>query len=420
MIKKYFSPAMISLSILVLLFTIFKAEIVFEGKKMYYYKYYYFASLSLIIFSILTFFLSDKIKQYMLIVGLSVLSVLYIFEFFLSSAAYKKITEISRSEVYEKLINETDKRVSLTIGPGNFLKDELDVFPLSGMSNALTIHCDENGYMSMYNSDRYGFNNPDKEWDKSSIKFLLTGDSFTGGACVNRPHDIASVLRKKTSEGSITLGYGGNAPLIEYAALREYVNKNVNIENIVWLFTEGNDVEGLYHELDNEILIKYVLDDKFTQNLINKQDQVDQIVKNYIANKRHELNQKKFHEQESLKNKTKLFFKLYYLRNAIIKPTAGNDLKNILKLANKFAIENNSKFSLVYLPAMERYSGIYYRDANYKALKTMTNDLGIKFIDIHKNIFQKEEDPLLLFSKFGHYTIEGYEKIADLILKNTK
>ena len=356
----------------------------------------------------------------MLIVGTSVLSILYIFEFFLSYASYKKITEISRSAVYEKLINETDKLVSLTIGPGNFLNDELEVFPLSGMSNALTIHCDENGYMSMYDSDRYGFNNPDKEWDKSSIKFLLTGDSFTGGACVNRPHDIASVLRNKTSEGSITLGYGGNAPLIEYAALREYVNKNVSIENIIWLFTEGNDVEGLYHELDNEILIKYILDDKFTQNLIYKQDQVDQIVENYISNKRHELNQKKFHEQESLKNKTKLFFKLYYLRNAIIKPTAGNDLKNILALANKFAIENNSKFSLVYLPAMERYSGIYYRDANYKALKSITSDLGINFIDVPKNIFQKENDPLLLFSKFGHYTIEGYEKIADLILKNTK
>lgn len=195
MIKKYFSPAIILFSILVLLFTIFKAEIVFEGKKMYYYKYYYFTSFSLIILSILTIFLSEKIKQYMLIIGLSVLSVLYIFEFYLSTAAYKKITEISRSTVYEKLINQTDKRVSLTIGPGNFLRDELDVFPLSGMSNASTIHCDENGYMSIYNSDRYGFNNPDHEWDQKVTEYLLVGDSFTLGNCVNRPNDLASNLR---------------------------------------------------------------------------------------------------------------------------------------------------------------------------------------------------------------------------------
>ncbi|MDC0642011.1 hypothetical protein OAP15_00565 [Candidatus Pelagibacter sp.] len=420
MIKKYFSPTILGFSILILVFTIFKAEIVMEGKKIYYYKYYYFASLSLIIFSISTFFISEKIKQYMLIVGISILSVLYVYEFFLSNAAYKKVTEISRSEIFEKLTKESDKRISLTIGPGNYLEDKLDLYPLSGLSNSLTIHCDENGYMSMYDSDRYGFNNPDEEWDKTSIKFLLTGDSFTGGACVNRPHDIASVLRTKTSAGSITIGYGGNAPLIEYAALREYVNKQVDIENIIWLFTEGNDVEGLYGELKNEILIKYVLDDKFTQNLIRKQDQVDKIVKNFISEKRHELNQKMRHEELALKNKIKLFFKLYYLRNSIIKPTAGDDLKNILKLAKQFADENNSKFSLVYLPSMERYSGIYYSNGNYKALSSMTSDLGINFIDVHKNILQKEKDPLLLFSKFGHYTIEGYEKISNLILKQTK
>ena len=69
---------------------------------------------------------------------------------------------------------------------------------------------------------------------------------------------------------------------------------------------------------------------------------------------------------------------------------------------------------------MERYSGIYYSNANYKALSSMTSDLDINFIDVHKNILQKERDPLLLFSKFGHYTIEGYEKISNLILQQTK
>ena len=45
-------------------------------------------------------------------------------------------------------------------------------------------------------SDRYGFNNPDYEWDKEKIDFLLVGDSFVHGACVNRPYDIASQMRK--------------------------------------------------------------------------------------------------------------------------------------------------------------------------------------------------------------------------------
>ena len=53
----------------------------------------------------------------------------------------------------------------------------------------------KNGYYSIYESDRYGFNNPDDEWDVGEIEYLLVGDSFTHGACVNRPNDIASVLR---------------------------------------------------------------------------------------------------------------------------------------------------------------------------------------------------------------------------------
>jgi hypothetical protein len=67
---------------------------------------------------------------------------------------------------------------------------------LGGISYAETIHCNENGYYSIYQSDRYGFNNPDTEWDSEEIEYLLVGDSFTHGRCVNRPNDIASVLRQ--------------------------------------------------------------------------------------------------------------------------------------------------------------------------------------------------------------------------------
>ena len=71
------------------------------------------------------------------------------------------------------------------------------LFPLSGQSNSETILCNENGYYSIYQSDRYGFNNPNEEWDKKEIEYLLVGDSFTHGACVNRPNDIGSQLRKR-------------------------------------------------------------------------------------------------------------------------------------------------------------------------------------------------------------------------------
>ena len=48
--------------------------------------------------------------------------------------------------------------------------------------------------MSIDKPDRFGFNNPDDEWDKK-IDILIV-ETFAQGACVNRPNDIASVIRK--------------------------------------------------------------------------------------------------------------------------------------------------------------------------------------------------------------------------------
>ena len=46
---------------------------------------------------------------------------------------------------------------------------------MSGFSNSKTIYDNENGYYSIYQSDRYGFNNPDNEWDSNETEILLVG-----------------------------------------------------------------------------------------------------------------------------------------------------------------------------------------------------------------------------------------------------
>ena len=105
---------------------------------------------------------------------------------------------------------------------------------MSGISNSKTIYDNENGYYSIYQSDRYGFNNPDNEWNNKEIEFLLVGDSFTHGSSVNRPFDIASQLRKLSNKSVLNLGYDNNGPLIKYATLREYLEPN--IKNIICVF----------------------------------------------------------------------------------------------------------------------------------------------------------------------------------------
>ena len=136
---------------------------------------------------------------------------------------------------------------------------------MSGIANSKTIHCNENGYYSIYESDRYGFNNPDNEWDQNEIEYLLVGDSFAHGACVNRPHDIASILRILSKKSVLNLGFSSNGPLMEYATLREYLNSNV--KKVLWLFY-NNDIQNLESELSlNTQLKNYLKDLTFTQNL---------------------------------------------------------------------------------------------------------------------------------------------------------
>ena len=51
---------------------------------------------------------------------------------------------------------------------------------MSGVSNSKQFIAMNNGYYANYLSDRYGFNNPDEEWDKKGlVEYLLVGDSFT-------------------------------------------------------------------------------------------------------------------------------------------------------------------------------------------------------------------------------------------------
>ena len=92
---------------------------------------------------------------------------------------YDKRTKI---EVYKNL-KKKYPNLTVQIIPKHYAINHQDknFMPLSGLSNTKTLFCNEEGYYSMFESDRYGFNNPNTEWDKNEIEFLLVGDSFTMG-----------------------------------------------------------------------------------------------------------------------------------------------------------------------------------------------------------------------------------------------
>ena len=415
-----------AVSITLLIYVFYKSEIIHAGNKRLYYAQYYVLSLTFIILSLVSFFL-DKNKK----INLILILISFFFSFYLIEGIiinkyffYKKFDLRDRYQVYKDL-KKVNKNIILTIDPHNYIKKKnLDFFPLSGISNLETIHCNENGYYSIYQSDRYGFNNPDSEWEKKEIDYILVGDSFLHGACVNRPNDVSGVLRKHYKKNVLNLGYSGSGPLIEHATLREYFPK-LKVKNIIWVYFEGNDQTDLINELNNSILKKYITDVNFNQNLISKQTYINK------------LNEIHF-EKELIKTKKERiinFFKLGNLRNIIqpvkgykeksvtIQPKPSKEFIKILKFSKKLAEKNNSNFYFLYLPDFFRYSEIKSDDNDYKKneIIKIINELNINLLDFHSEIFSKTSNPKSFFpyEKNNHYTPEGYKILAKYIFDKT-
>ena len=445
LIKK-FSPAILIISFFLLIYTFYRSEILYNGAQREYYYNYYLISLALIFFSLITFFISQKIKEYLIISIVSLIASLYFFEGYLTlrelkeqhskdqplakqlykNQVEKKWDTRTKIKIYQDL-KKINPEITISVGPQNYLNKSKPLFPLSGISNSETIYCNENGYYSIYQSDRYGFNNPDEEWEKKEIEYLLIGDSFTHGACVNRPNDIASVLRTLSKKSVLNLGYSSNGPLIEYATLREYLKTNV--KKILYIYYEGNDLSDLENEKRNNILIKYLQDLDFTQNLKFKQNEIDSLLSNLIKEKKSELKSEREKERERQNFKFKLinFIKISYTRYLIMRipaqlltPAPAPEFKKIIQLTKELTNKNNSKLYFVYLPQINRYKTPYY-NRNYNLIKNIVTELKIPFIDVHKEVFEKEQIPLKLFPfKEAHYNVEGYKKVAETIYKLTK
>ena len=100
-------------------------------------------------------------------------------------------------------------------------------------------------------------------------------------------------------------------------------------------------------------------------------------------------------------------------------------LEQILFLSKNLAIERKSDFYFVYLPSVDYYfKNKQFPDKSFyfSEIRSIINKLDINFIDIHKEVFEKEKDPkkLFPFDLPGHYNIEGYKKVAETIYKFTK
>ena len=336
-----------------------------------------------------------------------------------------KLDKRSVYEVYKTEVNKGNK-IYPWMGPAVLFN--IDKFlPLSGISNSQTIFCNETGDWKIYESDRYGFNNNNSNYDKR-IEVLIIGDSFAEGSCVDYENSFQGYFSRK-GYNSISLGKGGNDALLSFAILKEYI-KIIKPKKIIW-FHYVNDIEDtralLKDDNKKKIILKYLNNKDYNQNLFDRQNEVDEyLIKSlneYVPNL-----ERRYHGKLSFRySKFVKILSLYNLRQLINSnfeiieiDMYENELKFFsiaLKETIKLVKKNDTKFLFVYLPWQNRYT--IGREHHLKRnVLNEVNILGVNLLDIHP-VFWNTENPLKYYNYNNvHFNKDGFKLISEEIIKN--
>ena len=402
------------------------------------------------------------------LLGLSIIFSLSIVEIFLSSL--KSYQFDLRGLENKKILNNHIEKKNLSFDKRTLLevykdlKRKKNYFPkvtpsikfdniltFANISNSQIIACNEIGKYTIWKSDRYGFRNRDELWEKEKLDIILLGDSFTNGSCVESNQNISGNLIKNHSKKIINLGISGTGPLDQYAILKEYT-KNLNAKYLILIFYEGNDYRSLnLTKKMQPILYKYLENDGFSQNLISKQKIIDENLKNLINQKEIEAAKNNYKNYDLKVNifdyfNFSNFYKFTNIRNlasgiivnkfetvAELRIFSNNHIKNktfsiIIDKLKEYGRSKNSELILVYMPSVERYGKEYNKisrirlnklDYIYKSITEIFKDKNVRYIDLKKDLFDKNVDQRYLFplelSGYGHLSKRGYFEVSKVI-----
>ena len=420
------------LSVLFLIFFVYKEVNANDDLKGYYITHAYFFLLLIVILLIITF-VAKKVQTYFFILFFSFVLSLYLFEGYIFYAGKIKFFQSARDYEQNLKIALQDEIKKHKDGIAPFSVNNNDLISFSGISNSKMILCNEGGFFASYTSDRNGFNNPDYVWDKDIVDVVIMGDSFVHGICVNEGNDISSYVRSLSKLNTINIGWQKTGPLRQYATFLEYIKKNPRY--IFWVYY-GNDLVDLKNELKNDLLLKYYLNEKFKQNLNKKRDKID-----YLLEKEHEKFMHTSFELNKVKRYTNLvhFLKVYKTRQLLF-----SNLSNFLNLENtinynlnddktltiyfklidkmkKITNEKDTKLVLVYLPT-DKYEfskrSDKLKNVKKKIFKNM-KEKNIDVIDIEGLIKENFLFPNVLYPKLStgnHFNERGYKFIANKIV----
>ncbi len=418
------------LSILFLIYKDFNTSNLNKG--YYLAQSYFFIFIFLI--TIIIIFCNKIIHQYFLITFVSIFASLYIIEFYMfKSGGIKFFTSAEDHWQNERIFHKKEIVKHNALSAFSLTTDEMISF--SGISNSKIVFCKESNFFSKYESDRYGFNNPDFVWDNKA-DLLILGDSFVHGACVDAGYDIPSQLRKIGKLNVVNLGWPNTGPLKQYSSFLEYVEKYPRY--IFWVYYE-NDLDDLNKELNIKLLKKYIDDKDFRQNLTSerKRKKIDKLIMNKhkeYMNYEHKIDTRvKFYNNfidylKLYKTRQLLLsqFKYFSKQDADINSNYYNNLLNeyffIFDRFKESADRNNSEIVFVYLPTSKYHfsnRAKYFQSIKKKLFEKLRKE-NVGVLDIEAKMDEIFVFPEQLYARNSfdqHFNEKGYKFVAENILE---
>ena len=310
-----------------------------------------------------------------------------------------------------------------------------EILPLGGIANKITVLCNENGDYTVYQSDEHGFHNPKGIWSADRLEVAIVGDSFAHGFCVPSLQNFIALIRRRYP-ATLSLGMGGNGPILELATLKEFLPA-LRPRVVLWAYFEKNDLIELRKETNAPLLLQY-LKTGFRQGLLSLQAAIDRELLAYVekekANALRRLRERKKQNKVLRLDSMVEFAKLNTLRKqlglvpgeeTIEGPASEADqsadmalFRAVLFQADAAVRAWGGSLYFLYLPQWERYAMPHLARQHRQRVLRAVADLRIPMIDIH-TAFQSHADVLSLFPfrRSGHYNLEGNRLVAEAILK---
>jgi hypothetical protein len=362
------------------------------------------------------------VKNLMLLVasiGFSLLLAEFVTNYWMKSTAMDPRSRFEVAKTYSLLKGEGYAPAlypSMFLTHGITLGSGQHLLPLTGISNKMTVFCNEGGGYSTYLSDRFGFNNDDTLWDKDN-HIILIGDSFVHGSCVNANETISAVINKKTPQyNTLSMGVGGTSLLTQVGIFKEF-RKHSTSSTYYWFYYEGNDLAELEREYGSPILSKYLLDPYYSQGLKKNKIAIDNWLADWSENSAETIlkGRLSFLTLRSLRI-------LYNTLHTKIPNLSNYDLdlfRTSLDSMKDLVRRDGNRLVFVYLPSIYRFQDSSAGTNNFLR-ELILNEVklrDIEYIDI-TTLFAASSDPLSYFPqrRHMHYNSKGYELVADAVV----